>query len=31
MADITDATDFLLRNRGVNGVQLYVDGGWTLT
>jgi NAD(P)-dependent dehydrogenase (short-subunit alcohol dehydrogenase family) len=31
MADITDATDFLLRNRGVNGIQLYVDGGWTLT
>ena len=31
MADITDGVDFLLRNRGVNGVQLYVDGGWTLT
>lgn len=31
MADITDAVDFLLRNRGVNGIQLYVDGGWTLT
>jgi NAD(P)-dependent dehydrogenase (short-subunit alcohol dehydrogenase family) len=31
MDDITDATDFLLRNRGVNGIQLYVDGGWTLT
>jgi hypothetical protein len=23
--------DFLLLNRGVNGVQLYVDGGWLLT
>ena len=20
--------DFLLENRGVNGIQLYVDGGW---
>lgn len=31
MADIVGAVDFLLLNRGVNGVQLYVDGGWLLT
>jgi NAD(P)-dependent dehydrogenase (short-subunit alcohol dehydrogenase family) len=31
MADIVDAVDFLLRNRAVNAVQLYVDGGWLLT
>ena len=31
MADIIGAVDFLLLNRGVNGVQLYVDGGWLLT
>jgi NAD(P)-dependent dehydrogenase (short-subunit alcohol dehydrogenase family) len=30
-ADIVGAVDFLLLNRGVNGVQLYVDGGWLLT
>lgn len=30
MADIVDAVDFLLRNRSVNGVDLYVDGGWLL-
>ena len=28
MTDIVGAVDFLLTNRGVNGVQLYVDGGW---
>ena len=31
MADVVGAVDFLLLNRGVNGVQLYVDGGWLLT
>ena len=31
MADIVGAVDFLLTNRGVNGVQLYVDGGWLVT
>jgi len=30
MADIVGAVDFLLTNRGVNGVQLYVDNGWLL-
>ena len=30
MADIVDAVDFLLRNRSVNGVDLFVDGGWLL-
>lgn len=28
MADIVDATAFLLENRAVNGVDLIVDGGW---
>jgi len=28
MADIVDAVDFLMRNRSVNGIDLYVDGGW---
>ena len=31
MADIVGAVDFLLTNRGVNGVQLDVDNGWLLT
>jgi NAD(P)-dependent dehydrogenase (short-subunit alcohol dehydrogenase family) len=31
MVDIVGAVDFLLTNRGVNAVQLYVDGGWLLT
>jgi len=31
MADVTDACVFLLENRGVNGVNLGVDGGWVLT
>jgi len=31
MADVVGAVDFLLLNRSVNGVQLYVDGGWLLT
>lgn len=30
MEDIVDATVFLLENRSVNGVNLYVDGGWLL-
>lgn len=30
MGDIVDATTFLLENPAVNGVNLYVDGGWTL-
>lgn len=30
MADVVDATVFLLENRAVNGVNLYVDGGWML-
>lgn len=30
MADVVDATVFLLENPGVNGVNLYVDGGWML-
>ena len=28
--DIVDAAVFLLENRAVNGVNLEVDGGWTL-
>ncbi len=31
MADIVDAVDFLLENRGVNGTNLDVDGGWLVT
>lgn len=31
MDDITGAVVFLLENRGVNGVNLVVDAGWTLT
>jgi NAD(P)-dependent dehydrogenase (short-subunit alcohol dehydrogenase family) len=30
MADVVDATVFLLENRAVNGINLYVDGGWML-
>jgi NAD(P)-dependent dehydrogenase (short-subunit alcohol dehydrogenase family) len=30
MADIVDATAFLLGNRAVNGASLHVDGGWLL-
>ncbi len=30
MEDIVGATVFLLENRAVNGVNLYVDGGWML-
>jgi NAD(P)-dependent dehydrogenase (short-subunit alcohol dehydrogenase family) len=28
--DIVDGVDFLMRNRSVNGIDLYVDGGWLL-
>jgi NAD(P)-dependent dehydrogenase (short-subunit alcohol dehydrogenase family) len=31
MADVVDAAQFLLRNRGVSGVSLNVDRGWRLT
>ncbi len=31
MEDVVDATVFLLENRSVNGINLYVDGGWLLT
>lgn len=30
MADVVDATVFLLENRSVNGIDLAVDGGWML-
>lgn len=30
MAEVVDATVFLLENRAVNGVNVYVDGGWML-
>jgi len=30
MADIVEATAFLLENPAMNGVNLYVDGGWML-
>lgn len=29
-AEVVDATVFLLENRAINGVNLYVDGGWML-
>jgi hypothetical protein len=31
MADVTDATDFLLRNSGVNGHDLALDAGIIIT
>jgi NAD(P)-dependent dehydrogenase (short-subunit alcohol dehydrogenase family) len=31
MAEIAGATEFLLHNGGVNGINLVVDGGWMLT
>ena len=31
MADITHAVRFLLENGSVNGINLYIDGGWTTT
>ncbi|MFO7549321.1 MAG: SDR family oxidoreductase [Acidimicrobiia bacterium] len=30
MEDVVDACVFLLENRSVNGIDLYVDGGWML-
>jgi hypothetical protein len=30
MADVVGATVFLLDNQAINGVNLYVDGGWML-
>ncbi|MEE8498181.1 MAG: SDR family oxidoreductase [Acidimicrobiia bacterium] len=30
MAEVIEATVFLLENRAMNGVNLYVDGGWML-
>jgi NAD(P)-dependent dehydrogenase (short-subunit alcohol dehydrogenase family) len=30
MAEVVDATEFLLENRAMNGAELYVDGGWML-
>lgn len=30
MADVVDAAAFLLENRAMNGVDLFVDGGWAL-
>lgn len=30
MADVVDATVFLLENPSVNGIDLYIDGGWML-
>ncbi len=31
MDDVADATYFLLENRGITGVNLWIDGGWMLT
>ena len=31
MADIVDATQFLLRNRGISGTSLAIDRGWRVT
>ena len=28
MEDIVDGVDFLIRNQSVNGIDLYIDGGW---
>lgn len=30
MADVVEATVFLLENRSMNGTNLYIDGGWML-
>jgi NAD(P)-dependent dehydrogenase (short-subunit alcohol dehydrogenase family) len=30
IADIVDGVDFLMQNQSVNGIDLYVDGGWLL-
>lgn len=31
MADVVDAVQFLLNNRGISGSNLYIDRGWRLT
>jgi NAD(P)-dependent dehydrogenase (short-subunit alcohol dehydrogenase family) len=31
MAEVVDAAAFLLENKAINGVNLYIDGGWMLT
>jgi NAD(P)-dependent dehydrogenase (short-subunit alcohol dehydrogenase family) len=31
MSEVADATEFLLRNGGMNGHDLNIDGGWLLT
>ncbi len=31
MVDVVDTIDFLLRNKSMNGQQIYIDGGWMLT
>jgi NAD(P)-dependent dehydrogenase (short-subunit alcohol dehydrogenase family) len=31
MEEVADATEFLLRNGGMNGHELNVDGGWLLS
>ena len=28
MAEVVDASRFLLENRAINGINLAVDGGW---
>jgi NAD(P)-dependent dehydrogenase (short-subunit alcohol dehydrogenase family) len=30
MEDVVDGVDFLIHNESVNGIDLYVDGGWLL-
>jgi NAD(P)-dependent dehydrogenase (short-subunit alcohol dehydrogenase family) len=30
MDEVADATEFLLRNGGMNGQDLYIDGGWVI-
>jgi NAD(P)-dependent dehydrogenase (short-subunit alcohol dehydrogenase family) len=30
MADVVEASVFLLENRSVNGTNMYIDGGWML-
>jgi NAD(P)-dependent dehydrogenase (short-subunit alcohol dehydrogenase family) len=30
MADIVDATRFLIENPSINGIELFVDGGWII-
>lgn len=30
MADVVDATVFLLENQSINGINLHIDGGWML-